>query len=94
MKKEYIVIDVLHSGRKGERYTSVNQSKYEGLIGYTVKFDLDKLEQNKSLHMDVKNSPVYDWWDTSMVVSVTVNEETNYVLIETVNSIYELEEYK
>ena len=48
MKKEYLVVDVLHSGRKGERNTQVDDSKYKGLIGFKVGFDTDNLERGSS----------------------------------------------
>lgn len=88
MKKEYLVVDVLHSGRKGERNTQVDDSKYQGLIGYKVGFDADDLERGKDFKMWVLNSPYYEYWHTSMIIAAWINEQDHTLTIETENSIY------
>lgn len=92
MKKEYLVVDVLHSGRKGERNTQVDDSKYKGLIGYKVGFDTDNLERGKDFKMWVLNSPYYEYWHTSMIIAAWINEQDHTLTIETENSIYLLKE--
>lgn len=92
MKKEYLVVDVLHSGRKGKRNTQVDDYKYRGLIGYKVGFDINELEQGKGFMMWVLDSPHYREWYTTMIVAAWVNEQDNTVTIETANSLYILKE--
>ena len=92
MKNVYIVKNIFHSGRKGERYTPVNDDyKYGGIIGYKVKFNPLKLERGKNLYMDVCASPQYSWWETSMVLATYIDKDKTLV-VETENSIYEFEE--
>ena len=93
MTKEYTVKEILHSGRKGERYTPMVNYKYKGVIGYNVKFDIDNLRRGKSLHMNLCDSPEYDWWETSMVLAVAIKEGEG-LEIETENSIYILDEVR
>ena len=88
MKREFIVDNILHSGRKADRYTPVYDQKYAGIMGYNVRFDVDNLRRGKSLHMDVLNSPIYDWWDTSIVLAATIDERDDSWTIETENTIY------
>lgn len=88
MKKEYLVVDVLHSGRKGERNTQVDDNKYQGLIGFKVGFNTDDLERGKDFKMWVLNSPYYEYWHTSMIIAAWINEQDHTLTIETENSIY------
>jgi len=92
MTKEYFVTSILHSGRKGERNTQVNDSKYQGLIGYKVGFDTNAIERGEELKMWVLNSPYYRNWYTSMVIAAWVNEQDHTLTIETENSLYILKE--
>ena len=92
MKKEFVITDILHSGRKGERYTPVQNNKYDGVIGYTAKIDTDSIERGKSLFMKLPDSPIYEWWNTSMVLAVWENKDDNILTIETENTIYILKE--
>ena len=80
----------MHSGLKGSRYNPCKNPKYEGLKGYIVNFDLDTLEQGKSMHWVVENSPVYEWWDTSMLIAVYENKDNGTIILETLNTIYKL----
>lgn len=92
MRKEYLVVDVLHSGRKGERNTQVSDNKYIGLIGYKVGFDLDKLERGREFKMWVLNSPYYRDWHTSKIIAVWGKQRDHTWTIETENSLYVLKE--
>lgn len=92
MKKEYLVVDILHSGRKGERNTQVDDNKYQGLIGYKVRLDINDLERGKELNMWVSNSPYYKDWHTSMMIAAWINEQDHILTIETENSLYILKE--
>ena len=88
----YTVDSILHSGRRGERYSICEDFKYKGLLGYKVMLDPYSLKAGKSVHMIVLDSPEYDWWDTTMVVAATVDTDANKLFIETVNTIYVLSE--
>jgi len=92
MKTSYIVTDILHSGRKGERNTPVDDIKYQGLIGYKVGFDVDEIERGEEFKMWVLNSPYYRDWYTSMVIAAWINEQDHILTIETENSLYVLKE--
>lgn len=90
--KRYKIMTILHSGRKGTRYTMVNNEKYDGLINYTVVCkDLHDLKPYECLKMKVKNSPFYRTWETTPVICLYQNVDT-YYYCETVNSIYVLKE--
>ena len=93
MKKLYKLLDVVHSGRKGIRGTTVCDMKYEGLIGYTCSFDIDDIQQFKQMKFDVVDSQYYDWWKTSEVLEVGINEE-GLIVVETANTIYKFLEIK
>ena len=88
MRTGYLVDKIVHSGRKAPRYTPCFNEKYRGLHGYLVAFDPDKIQQGKSLHMTVVNSPEYEWWDTTMVIASVLSSDENELIIETVNTIY------
>lgn len=90
MKKEYKLLDVVHSGRKGLRGTEVCDLKYEGLIGCLCSFDINDIQQFKRMKFDVRNSREYDWWYTSEVLALTKDETK--IEVETANSIYIFEE--
>lgn len=92
MRKEYLVVDILHSGRKGERNTQVSDDKYVGLLGYKVGLNIDEIERGQEFKMWVLNSPYYRDWYTSMVIAAWGNEKDNTLTIETENSIYVLKE--
>lgn len=88
---EYKIIDIVHSGRKGIRGTKVTQSKYENMVGCIAYIDVDNVKLLRSVHMILKGHPEYDWWETSVLISCEINQNTNRILLETVNSIYILE---
>jgi hypothetical protein len=88
MLKEYIVADILHSGRKGLRGEQVDNPKYKGLIGYKVKFDPSELVQFKCLYLRVLNSPDYEWWRMSETLEAALDKRDGTLTVETANSIY------
>ena len=87
----YKLVSILHSGRKGTRDIPVNDAKYDGLVGATVKFDVKNIIQFESFHFDIlrSDSPYkYTWWETSSVLGVWVGQDTGHIRVETANSIY------
>ena len=86
MKKFYKLLDVVHSGRKGIRGTSVCDMKYEGVIGFTCSFDIDDIQQFKPMRFEVADSWFYDWWRTSEILALNIGE--GFIEVETANSIY------
>ena len=87
---KYKIINIVHSGRKGIRGEKVTQSKYEDLVGCTAYIDVNSIRPFQSVHMILKGHPSYDWWDTSVLLSFSL--DNGYMEIETANSIYMLEE--
>ena len=91
---KYKIVDILHSGRKGLRNTPVDEYKYDGMIGTIIKLDCNHIEDCENLKpvkwtfMSAK-SP-YTWWETSAVIGLSVDADTNFRL-ETINTIYVLE---
>lgn len=93
MNKRWVIKEICHSGRKGTRWTAVDDIKYNGLIGCFAEFDMDSVERFKGVHMVLKGHPYYDWWDTTGIIQLARRLDGDYVL-ETVNTIYVLEEVK
>lgn len=92
MTKEYIIQDIVHSGRKGLRGTKVTHPKYMGLINCRIICDFDNCEQFKPFHWDFVMNFQYDYWDTSEVFALAKDEKNNELLLETVNTIYVFKE--
>ena len=95
MRKEYILKNIVHSGRKGIRNEPVKDSKYDGLIGARLYWDIDEVKQFKTTRFVIPESEVwcpYDWWETSEVLELSIDTRTNEVFLETANSIYILQE--
>ena len=90
MKKQFKLLDVVHSGRKGIRGDAIDNPKYKGLVGYYCSFDVDDIQQFKPFEFTVIDSVYYDWWKTSEVLEVIKMDR--YLLIETANSIYRFKE--
>lgn len=91
---KYKIIDIVHSGRKGIRGEKVVQNKYKNMIGCIAYIDAENIKPFKSVHMILKGHPQYDIWDTSVLVAWNLNLDTDKLEIETVNSIYILQEIK
>ena len=96
MKKRYKIVSVLHSGRRGLRNEPVDDYKHEGLIGCVVESLLmEDLKQFECVHWDfVGDDDLYDWWRTSPVIQITHDLRKDVYWLETINTIYELEEVK
>lgn len=90
MKSGYIVENILHSGRKGPRFEERNEHKYYGLKGFTVEFCIEDLKGGQPMYWIVKDSPIYDWWNTTAVLEAYHVE--GMLIIETINTIYLLRE--
>ena len=86
--EKFRIIDILHSGLKGERGSPVTQSKYEGMLGAIVWIDKTCVYLDRPAHIIFENHPTYEWWDTSNVIAISETE--NFFGIETLNSIYVL----
>lgn len=87
---KYKIIDIVHSGRKGIRGEKITKPKYEALVECIAYIDIDSIKPFQNVHMILKGHPNYDWWDTSALITFSL--EQNYIKFETVNSIYILEE--
>lgn len=91
MKKQYKIGAIVHSGRKGMRATPVTESKYDGLVGTSIWFDVDSMKQFEEQEFLLIDNPFYEYWRTSAVLQAGI-DENNQLIIETVNTIYILEE--
>ena len=96
MRNNFKILDITHSGTKGERGTPVTANKYDGLIGCPVRFDTDDIHIGQSLTMYIvpKAHMHYDYWTISCIQSVDYDKENKVLVIETLNSIYYLQEVK
>lgn len=95
MDKLYKILNIVHSGRKGMRYDEVQDPKYDGMVGATIKMpEIESIKQFSNVRWDfVSDGPIYyDFWTTSPVVSVSLDFSNHYVL-ETINTIYILEKH-
>ena len=95
-KVRYKVLEIKHSGRKGPRDSPVSQDKYKGLIGSVIEsINILDLYEFDIWHWSFVNteSPYEDWY-TSQVISVTKEHDKPVYHIETLNTIYVVEELK
>lgn len=88
--KHWKIVDILHSGRKGVRWTPVDDPKYDDIRDCDAYFNLEDIEGLKSFRFNFKHHLLYDYWDTSSVISVGIKK--GQLIIETVNTIYMMEE--
>ena len=88
--EKWTLTEVLHSGRKGERNTPVDNPKYDDIIGWTVGLDKDNLKPFEEFRFYFKGHPKYDYWTTTAVIEAHI-EKGNILHIETVNTIYVFE---
>lgn len=86
MVHEYKIESIIHSGTKGERGVPVTDDKYDYLVNSVCFFDPDDIKINYGLEIYLKLHPYYQTWIMSRIQSVTKNDE--YLIIETINSIY------
>ena len=88
---KYKIKNITHSGRKGIRGEKYNGYKYSSLINTLINnFSINNVEQFKPIKWDLINNDMYEWWDTSEVIGLSLSPEKTYI-IETINAIYELE---
>ncbi len=95
---EYKINEILHSGRKGIRNEPVNNSKYDGLVGSVVELKgLNVIEDCKQFDrltiLPISSDSAYNFWETSAVIGISKSFHGEYY-VETINTIYILEEYK
>lgn len=91
---KYKIVEIMHSGRKGLRYTWVTDPKYDGVVGsiVTIKGSIEDIKQYSFVKMDfVKTDSLYDYWTTSEVLEIVKDTNERYS-IETANAIYVLEQ--
>lgn len=90
MNTKYKIIDIVHSGTKGERGTPVTANKYDGIVGCRVFFNPDNIYIGYGLTMQFppNEHPLYDWWTISCIQEVSRMQDA--LIIETMNSIYYL----
>lgn len=91
---KYKIVEIMHSGRGGLRYTWVTDPKYDGVVGsiVTIKGSIEDIKQYSFVKMDfVKTDSLYDYWITSEVLKIMKDTNERYS-IETANAIYVLEE--
>ena len=91
---KYKIVEIMHSGREGLRYTWVTDPKYDGVVGsiVTIKGSIEDIKQYSFVKMDfVKTDSLYDYWTTSEVLEIVKDTNERYS-IETANAIYVLEQ--
>lgn len=88
---KFKIIEIVHSGRKGTRYSPINNEKYYGLVDSIIEMKpLESLKSYEELKWNfVETKSGYEWWHTSVVICVSKHE--NDYLVETVNTIYALQ---
>lgn len=91
MKRKYKISEILHSGRKGLRNTPNTDNKYDGLLGCTVSLDVADLRPYHGIYMDVYDSRIYDYWETSVIIEAMQYRDSGNLILETANTIYKLE---
>ena len=94
MRKRFKILNIVHSGTKGERGTPVTEKKYDGLVGCEVRFDINNICVGYSLilHIVPWMHKYYDYWTISAIERIDHDEEDGILILETLNSIYYLEE--
>lgn len=84
----FIITDIVHSGRKGIRLNPVTSPKYDGLLGVRGRVNLDIIQQFKRFSFDLIGHSYYDYWTVSEVLGVKTDIIKGIIEIETYNSIY------
>lgn len=88
--EKWLLKDILHSGRKGERLTPVNDPKYYDIIGWNVWLDIKDIKAFEELRFYFKGHPMYDWWTTTAAIEARI-EDDKTLYFESVNTIYVFE---
>ena len=87
----YQIVNITHSGRKGIRGEKCDDIKYDALIGALINnFSINDIQQFRPIKWYLVDNSMYDWWTTSEVIQVSLSYNNTFV-IETINTIYELE---
>lgn len=98
MRKLYKIKSILHAGRKGERDTPRTDGRYPLRIGRIIELDTKDLFIGNQLVLDyVKDENGNDYRGMSLYCSMIKDWDyvyENRIRVETINSIYELEETK
>lgn len=97
-KKKYVVTGIYHSGRKGIRGIPVEDPKYDGIVGSTIKsYDVEKLRKFQDFRFDFVGTVIpHGTWVTSPVIGMIRTSGLNAIAseyhIETINAIYVIKE--
>ena len=89
--KTYKIVEILHSGRKGRRYTVVTDNKYEHMVNSLIRLDIDFIKQYESVRWYFVDHPFHKYWNTSAVLALSRDDDGLWYL-ETANTIYVLKE--
>ena len=89
--KTYKIVEILHSGRKGQRYSPVTNPKYEYMVNSLIRLDFDFVKQYEPINWFFLNHPIYKYWNTSALLALS-RDEDEFWYLETVNTIYVLKE--
>ena len=90
--KRYKIIEIKHSGRKGQRDSPVDDPEYNGLVNSVVESrDLEDMFQFDCCHWNfITTESENKWWETTATIALSKTDKM-YEL-ETVNTIYILED--
>ena len=92
----YKIVNILHSGRKGERGTVRTDGRYPLRIGRVVDMKISELQLGKYLFLDYildenGNDYSHNYLQCTRIIDVTM-KGFGYISVETNNSIYIFEE--
>lgn len=96
--KKYRIYKISHSGRKDVRNKPVDDEKHYGFVDSIIQSpDVGKLKQYQNYYFKFITSKLnYDYWRTSGVIEivslVSSTENKPKYMLETVNTLYYLEE--
>lgn len=94
--KKYKIYRITNNGRKGPRNKDVDDIKYDGMVNSIIEsYDIEYLQPFQCYRFNfIKTDTPYKAWYTSEVIGLKKNwnEEKNIYILETINSLYYLEE--
>ena len=82
---------IYHSGRKGLRMSPVTEYKYDGLVGCVIEWNINSIQLFQPTRFLIKNHPIYSLWNTSAIIQLSKEKYSDTYILETINTIYELE---
>ena len=88
----YKIKGIYHNGRKGPRMEPVADEKYETLVGSIIRWHIEDTRQFKPAKFIFYDNPRHDFWHTSEVLQLSRRFSDEMYELETVNTIYVLEE--